>query len=413
MDLRARSLAKIAVILFIGFFLAYTLAFGLKVGPYQVQPLKKAIKLGLDLQGGIYVLLEAKPKEGQTITEEKMNAAREVIWKRVDQLGVAEPIVVRQGENRIRVELPGVKDSQKALEIIGKTASLEFIGPDEKVILTGNDVSDAKALYDSLNNPVISLKLNSEGAKKFAEATKKYLGQPIAIVLDGEVISAPIVQAVISNGEAVIEGISSIDEAAQLAALIRGGALPIDLEQREVRAVGPTLGTDSLIKSLKAGIIGIILVMAFMLLYYRIPGLVADIALAFYIILDLITFVALNATLTLPGIAGFILSVGMAVDANVLIFERFKEELRSGKTLRAALDAGFHRAFVTIVDSNLTTIIAGIVLFYFGTGPLKGFAITLILGNIISLFTAIVVTRILLGNLISTKLITNKRLYGV
>jgi len=413
MDLRARSLAKIAVILFIGFFLAYTLAFGLKVGPYQVQPLKKAIKLGLDLQGGIYVLLEAKPKEGQTITEEKMNAAREVIWKRVDQLGVAEPIVVRQGENRIRVELPGVKDSQKALEIIGKTASLEFIGPDEKVILTGNDVSDAKALYDSLNNPVISLKLNSEGAKKFAEATKKYLGQPIAIVLDGEVISAPIVQAVISNGEAVIEGISSIDEAAQLAALIRGGALPIDLEQREVRAVGPTLGTDSLIKSLKAGIVGIILVMAFMLLYYRIPGLVADIALAFYIILDLITFVALNATLTLPGIAGFILSVGMAVDANVLIFERFKEELRSGKTLRAALDAGFHRAFVTIVDSNLTTIIAGIVLFYFGTGPLKGFAITLILGNIISLFTAIVVTRILLGNLISTKLITNKRLYGV
>ncbi|MFO7152764.1 MAG: protein translocase subunit SecD, partial [Bacillota bacterium] len=251
------------------------------------------------------------------------------------------------------------------------------------------------------------------GAKKFAEATKKYLGQPIAIVLDGEVISAPIVQAVISNGEAVIEGISSIDEAAQLAALIRGGALPIDLEQREVRAVGPTLGTDSLIKSLKAGIVGIILVMAFMLLYYRIPGLVADIALAFYIILDLITFVALNATLTLPGIAGFILSVGMAVDANVLIFERFKEELRSGKTLRAALDAGFHRAFVTIVDSNLTTIIAGIVLFYFGTGPLKGFAITLILGNIISLFTAIVVTRILLGNLISTKLITNKRLYGV
>lgn len=413
MDLRARSLAKIAVILFIGFFLAYTLAFGLKVGPYQLQPLKKAIKLGLDLQGGIYVLLEAKPKEGQTITEEKMNAAREVIWKRVDQLGVAEPIVVRQGENRIRVELPGVKDSQKALEIIGKTASLEFISPDEKVILTGNDVSDAKALYDSLNNPVVSLKLNSEGAKKFAEATKKYLGQPIAIVLDGEVISAPIVQAVISNGEAVIEGISSIDEAAQLAALIRGGALPIDLEQREVRAVGPTLGTDSLIKSLKAGIIGIILVMAFMLLYYRIPGLVADIALAFYIILDLITFVALNATLTLPGIAGFILSVGMAVDANVLIFERFKEELRSGKTLRAALDAGFHRAFVTIVDSNLTTIIAGIVLFYFGTGPLKGFAITLILGNIISLFTAIVVTRILLGNLISTKLITNKRLYGV
>ncbi|KXG78214.1 hypothetical protein AN618_06060 [Fervidicola ferrireducens] len=412
MNLRAKSLLKIAVILFIAFFLAYTLAFGVKIGPYQVLPLKKAIKLGLDLQGGIYVLLEAKPKPGQTISEEKMNAAREVIWKRVDQLGVAEPVVVRQGENRIRVELPGVKDSQKALEIIGKTASLEFIGPDQKVILTGDDVSDARALYDNLNNPVVSLKLNSQGTKKFAEATEKFLGKPIAIVLDGEVISAPVVKSVISNGEAVIEGLSSIDEAAQLAALIRGGALPIDLEQREVRSVGPTLGTDSLIKSLRAGIIGIILVMAFMLVYYRIPGLVADIALAFYIMLVLITFVALDATLTLPGIAGFILSVGMAVDANVLIFERFKEELRSGKTLRAALDAGFHRAFTTIIDSNLTTIIAGIVLFYFGTGPIKGFAVTLILGNIISLFTAIVVTRILLGNLINTRLITNKKFFS-
>ncbi|MCG0275886.1 MAG: protein translocase subunit SecD [Thermosediminibacteraceae bacterium] len=411
MNLRAKSLLKIGVILFIAFFLAYTLAYGIKIGPYQVLPVKKAIKLGLDLQGGIYVLLEAKPKPGETISDEKMNAAREVIWKRVDQLGVAEPIVVRQGTNRIRVELPGVKDSQKALEIIGKTASLEFIGPDQKIILTGNNVSDAKAVY-YLNMPVVSLKLDSEGTKKFAEATQKFKGQPIAIVLDGEVISAPIVKEVITNGEAIIEGLSSIDEAAQLAALIRGGALPIDLVQREIRSVGPTLGTDSLAKSLRAGIIGIILVMTFMLIYYRIPGLVADIGLAFYIMLVLITFIALDATLTLPGIAGFILSVGMAVDANVLIFERFKEELRSGKTLKAAMDAGFHKALTTIIDSNLTTIIAALILFYFGTGPIKGFAVTLILGNIISLFTAIVVTRILLVNLINTRLITNKKFFS-
>ncbi|ADL08126.1 protein translocase subunit SecD [Thermosediminibacter oceani] len=412
MSLRARSLLKIAVILLIGFFLAYMLYFGIKIGPYQVAPAKKAIKLGLDLQGGIYVLLEAKPKPGETITDEKMNAAKEVIARRVDQLGVAEPVVVRQGENRIRVELPGVKDSQKALEVIGKTASLQFIGPDQKVILTGDNVSDAKAVYDNLNRPLVSLKLDSEGAKKFEEATKKFLNKPIAIVLDGEIISAPVVMAVITNGEAVIEGISSIDEAAQLAALIRGGALPIDLEQREIRSVGPTLGADSLAKSLRAGIVGVFLVMAFMILYYRIPGLIADIALMFYIMLTLIVFIMLDATLTLPGIAGFILSVGMAVDANVLIFERFKEELRSGKTLRAAMDSGFYRALTTIIDSNLTTIIAALVLFYFGTGPIKGFAVTLIIGNIASLFTAIVVTRILLVNLINTRLITNKKLFS-
>ncbi|TYP48712.1 protein translocase subunit SecD [Thermosediminibacter litoriperuensis] len=412
MSLRAKSLLKIAVILFIAVFLAYTLVFGIKIGPYQVAPVKKAIKLGLDLQGGIYVLLEAKPRPGQTITDEKMNAAKEVIARRVDQLGVAEPIVVRQGENRIRVELPGVKDSQKALEVIGKTASLQFIGPDQKVILTGDNVSDARAVYGNLNTPMVSLKLDSEGAKKFAEATQKFLDKPIAIVLDGEIISAPIVRSVITNGEAVIEGLSSIDEAAQLAALIRGGALPVDLEQREIRAVGPTLGADSLAKSLRAGMIGVVLVMAFMILYYRIPGLVADLALMFYIMLVLIVFITLDATLTLPGIAGFILSVGMAVDANVLIFERFKEELRSGKTLRAAMDAGFSRALTTIFDSNLTTIISALVLFYFGTGPIKGFAVTLIIGNIASLFTAIVVTRILLVNLINTRLFTNKKLFS-
>ncbi|MGB9813077.1 MAG: protein translocase subunit SecD [Thermovenabulum sp.] len=412
MGFRTKSLLKIALIFILAAFLAFSLLYGIKIGPYKQEPLAKSIKLGLDLQGGVYVLLEAEPKPGQELTEEKMNSAVEVIRRRVDQLGVAEPLITRQGSNRIRVELPGVKDSQKALEIIGKTASLRFVGPDGTLILTGDNVRDARAIYGQANEPMVSLKLDDEGAKKFAEATKKYLNQPIAILLDEEIISAPVVRAVITNGEAVIEGLESIDKAAELAALIRGGALPVDLVQREVRTVGPTLGADSLAKSIAAGKIGVILVILFMILYYRIPGLVADIALMIYVMLVLTIFIAIGATLTLPGIAGFILSIGMAVDANVLIFERFKEELRNGKTLRSALDAGFNRAMLTILDSNITTIIAAVVLFYFGSGPIKGFAVTLIIGILTSMFTAIVVTRMLLSNIIASRLFVNKKLFS-
>lgn len=412
MNYRTKSLLKIALILILAAFLAYTLLYGIKIGPYKQAPLSKSIKLGLDLQGGVYVLLEAEPKPGQELNEEKMNSAVEVIRRRVDQLGVAEPLITRQGSTRIRVELPGVKDSQKALEIIGKTASLRFVGPDGTVILTGDNVRDARAIYGQANEPMVSLKLDDTGAKKFAEATKKYLEQPIAILLDEEVISAPVVKAVITNGEAVIEGLESIDRAAELAALIRGGALPVDLVQREVRTVGPTLGADSLAKSVAAGKIGVVLVVLFMILYYRLPGFIADIALMIYVMIVLTVFIAIGATLTLPGIAGFILSIGMAVDANVLIFERFKEELRNGKTLRSAIDAGFNRAMLTIFDSNITTIIAAVVLFYFGSGPIKGFAVTLIIGILTSMFTAIVVTRVLLSNIIASKLFVNKKLFS-
>ena len=311
------------------------------------------------------------------------------------------------------MELPGVKDSERALEIIGKTASLQFVSPDSEVILTGDNVRDAKAVYGEQNEPLVSLKLDSEGAKKFAEATEKYFDQPIAIMLDEQLISAPTVKAVITNGEAVITNMQSIENAAELAALIRAGALPVDLEQRQVMTVGPTLGADSLNKSLKAGFIGVTLVLLYMLFYYRLPGLVADFSLLVYIMLVLTIFSGLGATLTLPGIAGFILSIGMAVDANVLIFERLKEELRNGKTLRAAVDAGFHRALTTIIDSNITTVIAAVVLLYFGTGPIKGFAVTLIIGIAVSMFTAITVTRVILVNLVNTRLITNKKLFGV
>lgn len=412
MTSRIKSLAIILAIVVAAAVLAYSALSGIQIVGYRVIPIKEAIKLGLDLRGGISILLEAKPKAGEIITDEKMAGVERVIRGRVDQLGVSEPMIVRQGDRRILVELPGVKDVQRAQELIGKTASLQFISPQNEVILTGDNVVDAKAVYGEQNEPMVSLKLDSEGAKKFAEATETYLEQHIAIMLDEQIISAPIVKSVITNGEAVISNVPSIEYAAELAALIRAGALPVDLEQRQVLMVGPTLGADSIDKSLKAGIIGVVLVLLFMLLYYRIPGLIADFALLVYILLVLTIFAGLGATLTLPGIAGFILSIGMAVDANVLIFERFKEELRNGKSLRAATNAGFHRALTTIIDSNITTIIAAVVLLYFGTGPVKGFAVTLIIGIAASMFAAITVTRVLLLNLINTRLFTNKKLFG-
>lgn len=410
--MEAKSLIKIFFVIAIVAAIAYSTIFGVKIGEYSVVPLKDAINLGLDLQGGVYILLEAEEKPGQKVTDEKMKGAVEVIRGRVDELGVAEPIIARQGDTRIRVELPGVKDTEKALSIIGQTASLRFIGPDGKVILTGNDVKDARAVYGNQNEPLVQLKLNPEGVKKFADATKKFLGQPISIFLDERIISSPVVRNVITTGEAVIEGLPSIDKAGELAMLIRAGALPVNLTKKEIRAVGPTLGKDSLDKSIKAAKYGIIIVLLFMLAYYRLPGLVADFALFVYVLLDLIVLASIGATLTLPGIAGLILSIGMAVDANIIIFERIKEELRLGKTLRAAIDAGFSRAFKTILDANITTLIAAAVLFYFGSGPIRGFGVTLSIGIIVSMFTAIVVTKFLLVQLVRSKIVVNTKYYG-
>lgn len=417
MNIKAKSFLKISAVILVAAFLIYWMIFGLKIGKYNFLTAKESIKLGLDLQGGVSVLMEASPKPGEKVTNEKMEGAVEVINGRVDQLGVAEAMVVREGDNRIRVELPGIKDSQKALELIGKTASLEFVGPDEKVILTGKNVKDAKAVYGNASEvgqnqePMVSLKLDSEGTKKFAEATKKFLDKPIAIILDGQVISAPKVNSVIDNGEAVIMGLENIEKAGELATLIRAGALPVDLKNRQIMQVGPTLGSESIAKSITAGKIGIVLILLFMLFKYKLPGLVADFVLGLYILIVFMVFNAIEATLTLPGIAGFILSVGMAVDANVLTFERIREELRNGKTLRAAVDSGFHQTLTTIIDSNVTTIIAAIVLIYFGTGPVKGFAVTLIIGILASMFTAVIITKLLLKNLINFDVLANKKLF--
>lgn len=420
-----RTVIFIAVILIIGLS-AYALSFGANIGNYEVVPVRDAIKYGLDLRGGVYVVLEARPDKGETVTGDMLDRAVATIRNRVDALGVSEPVIVKQGENRIRVELPDVADSEKAIEMIGKTAQLKFLDPDGKEVLTGQNVRNAEAVYQTeasgLKRPVVSLELDLEGAKSFADVTGAIMEIPdvtgyqperaISIVLDEEVISAPEVMAHITDGKAVIDGMPDIEAAAELATLIKAGALPVDLEAVEIRTVGPTLGANSLERSVRAGLVGVLLVMVFMVLYYRIPGLAASLALVVYIIIVLLVLVSINAALTLPGVAGLLLSIGMAVDANVIIFERLKEELRNGKSLRPAIDAGFKRAFTTILDSNVTTLIAAAVLFYLGAGPIQGFAVTLSVGIIASMFTAIVITRMLLKLMVGMNITRNTKLYG-
>lgn len=378
-----------------------------------ISPLTNSIKQGLDLQGGTHVVLQAVDTPELKVDDDAVNRSVKIIERRVNELGLTEPVIQRQGKDRIIVELPGVKDPEKAIAMLGRTAMLQFKDQSGNVVLTGKDLKDAKAQITSGNQAVVGLEFNDEGGQKFADLTARNIGKQIAIVLDGDVLTAPVVQEAITGGRAQISGSRSIEEAERLAILLRSGSLPVKIEVMENRTVGPTLGQDSKEKSIKAFSIGIIGVFVFMLLFYRFSGLVADIALLLYVMLLLLAMRYLNATLTLPGIAGIILSVGMAVDANVLIFERFKEELRRGKTLRSAMDAGFGRALVTIFDSNITTLMAAAVLFYLGTGPVKGFAVTLALGVVLSMFTAVTVTKFLLRFLIYSNFTTNPAFFGV
>ena len=369
-----------------------------------ISPLANSIKQGLDLQGGTHVVLQAVDTPELKVDD--------VIERRVNELGLTEPVIQRQGKDRIIVELPGVKDPEKAIAMLGRTAMLQFKDESGKVVLTGSDLKDAKAQVSQGNQAVVGLEFNDEGGKKFADLTARNVGKKIAIELDGQVLTAPVVQEAITGGHAQISGSRNVEEAEHLAILLRSGSLPVKIEVMENRTVGPTLGQDSKDKSVKAFSIGIIGVFVFMLLFYRLAGVVADIALLLYVMLLLLVMRYLGATLTLPGIAGIILSVGMAVDANVLIFERFKEEVKRGKTLRSAMDSGFGRAIVTILDSNLTTIMAAAVLFYLGTGPIKGFAVTLALGTLLSMFTAVTVTKFLLRFLIYSNITKSPFLFG-
>ena len=346
-----------------------------------IQPLSNSIKQGLDLQGGTHVVLQAVDTPEMKVDDDAVNRSVKIIERRVNELGLTEPVIQRQGKDRIIVELPGVKDPEKAIAMLGRTAMLHFQDERGNVVLTGSDLKDARAQISQGNQAVVGLEFNSDGADKFADLTAKNIGKQIAIVLDGEVLTAPVVQEAITGGRAQISGSRSIEDAERLAILLRSGSLPVKIEILENRTVGPTLGQDSKDKSIKAFGIGILGVFVFMILFYRLSGIVADIALLLYVMLLLLAMRYLGATLTLPGIAGIILSIGMAVDANVLIFERFKEEIKRGRTLRSAMDAGFGRAFVTIFDSNVTTLMAAAILFYLGTGPIKGFAVTLRVGG--------------------------------
>lgn len=378
-----------------------------------ISPLTNSIKQGLDLQGGTHVVLQAVDTPELKVDDDAVNRSVKIIERRVNELGLTEPVIQRQGKDRIIVELPGVKDPEKAIAMLGRTAMLQFKDQDGNVVLTGKDLKDAKAQISNGNQAVVGLEFNDEGGKKFADLTARNIGKQIVIVLDGDVLTAPVVQEAITGGRAQISGSRTMEEAERLAILLRSGSLPVKIEVMENRTVGPTLGQDSKEKSIKAFSIGIIGVFVFMLIFYRLSGLVADVALLLYVMLLLLAMRYLNATLTLPGIAGIILSIGMAVDANVLIFERFKEELRRGKTLRSAMDAGFGRALVTIFDSNITTLMAAAVLFYLGTGPVKGFAVTLALGVVLSMFTAVTVTKFMLRFLIYSNLTSNPAFFGV
>lgn len=401
--MRRDSLLKLsaAVVVIIAAFIAF------------VSPLASSIRQGLDLQGGTHVVLEAEDTPEATVNEDAMERVVRIMEKRVNELGLAEPIVQRQGERRIIVELPGIKDPDKAIQVIGKTAMLEFKNEAGETVLTGTDLKDAREQTDQQGQNLVALEFSPEGAEKFAALTTMNVGRTIAILLDGEVLTAPRVNEPITGGNAVITGNKTLEEAHNLAILLRSGSLPVKVNIVETRTVGPSLGQDSKDKSVFAFTVGLGAVVLFMALFYRVPGIVADISLMAYVIILLFALKLLDATLTLPGVAGIILSIGMAVDANVLIFEHFKEEYLSGKTLRLSMDAGFSRAFTTIFDSNITTIIAAAVLFCFGTGSIKGFAITLGLGVIISMFSAITLTQFMLKNLIAANLFTHHWLYGI
>lgn len=370
------------------------------------------IRQGLDLQGGTHIVMQAEDTEENKVTNEAITQVINIMQKRVNEMGLTEPIIQREGANRIIIELPGEKDPQKAIETIGKTAVLQFKDEEGNVKLTGEDLKNAKEQMGQNKQPLVALEFSDEGGKKFGALTAGNIGRHIGIYLDGELLTNPVVNEAITGGSAVITGQRTLEEAKDLAILLRSGALPVKVSVMEVRTVGPSLGQDSKDKSVVAFTIGLSLVVIFMLAVYRMAGFVADVALLVYVLILLGILNMLHATLTLPSVAGVILSIGMAVDANVLIFERFKEEIASGKMLRLAVQSGFKRAFVTIFDANMTVIITSCILFFLGSATVKGFAFSLGLGVAVSMFTAITVSRTLLMLLIDANWIHNPWWFG-
>jgi len=370
------------------------------------------INLGLDLQGGAHIVLQAQPTEEREINDTVMSGIQSVIERRVNQLGLSEPLIQREGSDRIIVELPAVDSPNEAINTIGRTAMLTFRNSAGEVLMTGEAVKDARADHDQYGRPVIAFTLSDEGSEKFANITRQYIGKKIGIYLDDERLTNPTVQAVIEE-RGQITGYDTIQAAEEDAILIREGALPVPVEVIETRTVGPTLGSISIQKSIRAGLIGLLLVAIYMVFYYRFPGVLAAVILAIYGLILMGTMAGLQATLTLPGIAGLILSIGIAVEANIIIFERIKDELKSGKRLRAPSHSGFTRAYTTIIDANVTTIMTALILAYFTSGTVRGFAVTLGIGIIVSMFTAFFVTRNVIDIFAGSKLLRENKSFGV
>ena len=397
-----------------------------------VQDPNKPIRQGLDLQGGLQVLLEADVPEEQSVSKEQIDTARQIIEQRVNALGVAEPLVQVEGERRILVELPGIENPQDAIDLIQETALLEFIDtgtqslpdgscvrtslntgpsrcedtavgpvPEFETVMTGADLREATALDDSLGRFYVSFRLKKEVADFFADYTRQNQGKFLTIVLDKQVISSPRINSAITGGAGSITGNFTAEEAQKLALQLRFGSLPVPLKIESTRQVGATLGAQSVADSIRAGVIGVIMVLLFMLLYYRLPGVLANVALLFYMLLNFAVFEGVPVTLTLPAITGFLLSIGMAVDANVLVFERMKEEIKRQGNVMGAVDTAFGKAWIAIRDSNIATLVICLVLWLFGrsfgASSVQGFALTLAIGVMISMFTAVVVTRTLIN----------------
>ena len=418
----SRSIIKFTAIILVIAALAFVALYGLDITdtvrfPGVLDP--DGVVQGLDLKGGSVIVFEAQEDEP---SDEQMNTVANMMRTRLDGLGYSEATVTRQGLKKVRIEIPSISNPDEAATALGATAQLKFVDSNGDEVLTGSDVKTASAEYGQTSqmgsaSHYVSLTLTAEGSKKFAEATGRISALPqgqnyIAIMMDDLLISAPSVDMRIDSEDCMITGDFDAESAKVLAANIRSGQLPFSLSQVELRAISATLGDTALKTSLFAGLIGIILVMLFLLFFYRLPGLLADIALAADIAIVGIILANLHVNLTLPGIAGIILSIGMAVDANVIIFERIKEELKIGKTVRSSVDAGFNRALSAIIDSNITTIISAVILIVLGTGTIKGFGITLLIGVIVSMISAIFITKFLLKQMVGMN-VKNLWLYGI
>lgn len=416
-SIKAMSSSKRSLISLIAILVAIVIAiclalFGFGKGTMitYLKPWGEAISLGLDLRGGVYTVYQAEDST-QDDFDAKMDSTVSILSSRLTRQGFTEATVTRQGSDRIRVEIPNVTDPNEILRIIGTPAQLYFVDESGNQIIEGSMIRNAQASLDENGQPCVAFELNEEGAKLFAEATAANLGRTISITLDGETISTATVNSVIAGGRGQITSPRfTAEEVMNLSTLILSGALPLNLSQLEVSAISATLGVEALDRAIQAGLIGVVLVMLFMLLRYRLCGVVADIALTIYVLIVVLLLALTGAQLTLPGVAGIILGIGMAVDANVVIFERIREEVHAGRPLMSAIRKGFANAKSAIIDANVTTIIAAVVLYTFGTGTIRGFALTLGISIVTSMFTAIIVTHKLL-DIFSGLGLKNEKLY--